>query len=198
MASRFLIYGLIDPRDDQLRYVGQTSCSLRARLVRHVYRARWGQHYRDRWIRLMGQTPDIVELEVCATRAEADEAERHFIAYFRYLGCRLTNLASGGIGGATRWGPHTVETKAKISAATIGKQKGRPKSVETRRRMSVAGRGKAHPWVLKSGRPVVDETGHVYASRREAARSLGIDVGSVSKSARLGWRVGGHVFREAV
>ncbi len=39
MNPKYLIYGLIDPRNGQLRYVGKTSGQLSIRLAHHVHRS---------------------------------------------------------------------------------------------------------------------------------------------------------------
>ena len=89
------IYGLIDPRDGQLRYIGATRNSLKARLSVHLSSAKGGgKSPRVRWLQgLMrdGLRPEIFTIEVVDGLQEA-EAERFYIQYFSYLGCRLTNV----------------------------------------------------------------------------------------------------------
>lgn len=130
MARQAIIYGLADPRTGELRYVGKTVKSLKARLREHMSRARsGGREHRSCWIRATG-APDAFEIE----RVEGDgcESERHHIAYFRSLGCRLVNHTAGGEG---RLGDrHSVEARAKMSAAQLG----RKRSAEQRARMSAA------------------------------------------------------------
>lgn len=94
------IYGLIDPRTNQLRYVGKTIQPLTNRLRLHLNDA---QKIRRRhvcaWIRSLqrdGVEPEIFEID----RAGEDwaEQEQFWIAYFRYIGCNLTNQTIGGEG----------------------------------------------------------------------------------------------------
>ncbi len=47
------IYGLIDPRTGELRYVGQTKDNLHKRLRRHVASRNWGETYVQSWIRAL-------------------------------------------------------------------------------------------------------------------------------------------------
>jgi hypothetical protein len=123
LTSKFLIYGLVDPRDGQLRYVGKTEGSLRVRLNHHVHRAlrQRTNTYKGAWVRSVlrdGLRPDIVELEACPGHDDLVEAEQWHIAYWRSLGCRLTNLTAGGEGAVGY--RHTQETRARISKAKLG------------------------------------------------------------------------------
>lgn len=97
-----IIYGLIDPRDQQLRYVGKTITTLAARLRQHVSDAIRGRVSIKRftWIRelaLDSRAPEIVELE----SVDGDswrEAEQFWISYYRFIGARLVNATNGGDG----------------------------------------------------------------------------------------------------
>lgn len=202
MLPRFLIYGLINPRNGQLRYVGKSSSGT----------ARPRQHWRPgnlskdpnqhkvRWLRQLlaaGLKPEVEVLETCDSAEALSEAEQHHIAYWRMVGCNLVNIAEGGAGGATKWGPMSEATKARISAGNKGKLKGFKRPVEVCQKISASKKGRQAPWVLRRGRPVMDEVGRMYASVQEAARELRLDVRSVSRAARnavRGWTAGGHTF----
>jgi hypothetical protein len=110
-----IIYGLVDPRNNQLRYVGKTIQPLEDRLRLHVNDA---QKIRRRhvctWIRSLqreGFRPEIFEIE----RVGDDwvEQEKFWIAYFRFIGSNLTNETCGGEGVPGR--KHTLESRAKMS-----------------------------------------------------------------------------------
>lgn len=107
-----IIYGLCDPTTGELRYVGKTSLSLNVRLSRHLRNARSGcRPHVNAWIRGLlakGLVPDAFEIE---PTAEWRTAERFWIQYFRFIGCRLVNTDPGGGGIAM-----TPEIAAKISA----------------------------------------------------------------------------------
>jgi len=122
-APSFLIYGLVDPRSGQLRYVGLHAGDLTKRLREHLCLARKGRKiYVYDWIRQVlsaGLNPGIVELEACGSEAEMREAEVWHIAYWRSLGCRLTNLTAGGEGALGY--RHYDENRAKMSRAKKGK-----------------------------------------------------------------------------
>lgn len=89
-----LIYGLRDPRDGQLRYVGKTK---RAPRVRHREYETLNSH--PRWLpvwgwcrelRLAGMSPEMVELE-WVEESVATAAERHWIDHVRRR-CNLLNI----------------------------------------------------------------------------------------------------------
>jgi hypothetical protein len=81
------IYGLIDPRTDELRYVGQTRRRPLARLTKHIKTARDASPLHVAvWLRgvlLDGARPELVVLEEHTKLDDADEAEAFWIEYFR-------------------------------------------------------------------------------------------------------------------
>ncbi len=92
------IYGLCDPRDGIIRYIGQTTD--RRRLYGHVRDARTHQYdtRNMRWIRTLladGVEPRLIVLEE-TTKDRIDDQERMWIADFRSAGFDLTNIGPGG------------------------------------------------------------------------------------------------------
>lgn len=85
--SRFLIYGLVDPRDRCLRYVGKTHKRRELRLQEHVEAARGGgTSYVYQWIRELfdaGHLPEIFVLERVPGTDNWEEAERKQIGFWR-------------------------------------------------------------------------------------------------------------------
>ena len=85
--SRFLIYGLIDPRDRCLRYVGKTHKRREIRLSEHVENATSGDKgYVYSWMRNLldsGRSPEIFVLERVPGSDSWEEAERRQIAFWR-------------------------------------------------------------------------------------------------------------------
>lgn len=146
---RYIVYGLVDPRNGELRYVGKSVCGF-GRPCRHAwpsYLCRDHTH-KGYWIRQLlrdGLMYEVEVLEVLAHPMELPEAEMFWIAYMRFVGCRLTNTTAGGEG---TWGTR--------------------KSAETRRRMSIA-RGGAE---AKRAEAVFLYSGGL--STRDVARRLGI------------------------
>jgi hypothetical protein len=142
MSKEHLIYGLVDPRDGQLRYVGK-SCSGMARSRAHLTPTELKEsNHKARWIRSLlkeNLSPFAIILHLVGAREILAEAEVFWIAYFKAMGCPLTNLSGGGEGG--RLGvPHSEETKAKLRARALG----RVISEETKSKMSAS--HKSRPW----------------------------------------------------
>jgi hypothetical protein len=136
-VQRPIIYGLVDPRTDEVRYVGKSvNGESRARAHRHPrYRQEYAHTYNARWIEsLLSQGLDYVirVLEVC-DRDTLSAAEQRWIAYGRANGWRLTNGTDGGDGALN---PST-ESRAKRSDAL----RGRVFSDEHRAKISAAKRG---------------------------------------------------------
>jgi hypothetical protein len=120
--SRNIIYGLVDPRSGQLRYIGKSTSGIR-RVREHSYPSflKREQTHKTKWIRQLaeqGMTPNAVVVQELPDAEGLYEAERGWIAYFRSMGCPLTNLTDGGEGVPG----HRVEasTRAKISQALKG------------------------------------------------------------------------------
>ncbi len=115
MSKKVYIYGLYDPRDYQLRYIGKTE-KLRKRLWHHLKDAKAGQKtYKANWMRQLlseGLEPTIGIL-METTEDNWPEDERTCIAEAVANGANLTNLTEGGEG-IIGYG-HSEETKRKIS-----------------------------------------------------------------------------------
>ncbi len=138
---KFLIYGLVDPRTQAVRYVGKSTSGLR-RPKEHsapsllegvrTHKANW-----IRTLRAQGLRPTITVLEEFSDAGPLDVAEVAWIATGRALGWPLTNGADGGVGSPGR--VLSAETKAKIGAANKGaKRRSRtPAEIEANRRLHV-------------------------------------------------------------
>ncbi len=114
------IYTLSDPLTGEVRYVGKTT-NLKQRFENHL-RERKNTH-KINWIKSLaaqGLKPELLELEVVESGDESDwqSAEKFWISYLRFLGCRLCNLVDGGIGGQSP----SIETRLKMSAARLGRK----------------------------------------------------------------------------
>jgi hypothetical protein len=99
--ARNLIYGLLDPRTYEVRYVGQTSQGMR-RPAQHWTASslahETNKHKRN-WLRqLLRQqlTPLITILEHVNRATRLDAREKYWIKKLRDAGVRLTNLTEGG------------------------------------------------------------------------------------------------------
>lgn len=162
------IYGLFDPRNGELRYIGKT-IQLKMRLEKHIREAKNYLNHntrKERWIRELlsnNLKPAIIALEEC-TRENWQDREREWIRAAREICVNLVNLADGGKGPS--WGerhpgygiPRRQDVKDKISQANKGKTKGEKHPLygggdkftpEHRKNMSISARNKP---------PIKDET----------------------------------------
>ena len=162
-----IIYGLLDPRTNELRYVGKTSAKLKKRFQQHIYFGKI-RTKKTNWLKSLRETkqePRLIVLQI----VKLDEwriAEQSWIVFFRNLGSRLTNLTDGGDGrnGAIV----TQEMRKRMSDAHKGKiisleqrekmrqgLKGRVVSEETRKKISEAHKGRKisqeRLWKLQKG-----------------------------------------------
>jgi hypothetical protein len=133
-VERFVIYGLTEPNGGELRYIGKSTTGAASRLASHLCPSSLrGRTHKERWVKSLlarGESPEVFVIEAHESKEALNEAERHHIAYFRSVGCHLTNLTPGGDGLGV---PCTPERRAKISATQLGKPKP-PWSAERRAR----------------------------------------------------------------
>lgn len=117
MSEQFFVYALLDPFDEEVRYIG-ISKNADSRFCGHLSEARSGEDtYKCRWIRSLleiGHKPKLFILHSTITWKEACELERVAIREARAEGFRLTNGTDGGDG--TPGSMFTPEVLAKMSA----------------------------------------------------------------------------------
>lgn len=126
-----VIYGAVDPRSEELRYVGKVhrkdgeddDGAIRRRFRGHRYDGKKPlQSHRHKWLRALskaGVEPEAFAIETVGN-SSWEEAERFWITYFRFLGCRLVNATDGGEGiTGHRHDPETIE-KIKAGRARRG------------------------------------------------------------------------------
>lgn len=164
------IYGLFDPRNDELKYIGKT-VNLRIRLNGHVSNAKTGEpDPKYVWIRELLEKdlkPYILSLEEC-TEDNWEAKEKKWITDSFNSGVNLTNIAYGG--GKDYWSGkkqsnehirrrvearfrnntywHSDETKQKVSESkkgtNVGKDNyfyGKHHSEESKHKMSESSKG---------------------------------------------------------
>lgn len=99
MEKKTIIYAIIDPRDNECRYVGKTSQKLKYRI--HSHKRTSEKNHRANWIKSIcsdGFDPIFIVLEELPYEQGWVEAEQFWISYFKFLGARLTNQTIGGEG----------------------------------------------------------------------------------------------------
>lgn len=181
------IYVLIDPRDNEIRYVGKTVQALTDRLQAHIQRCFARTDHRSRWVAQLvrrGYRPRIELIQV----TDSDhwrEAEPYWIGYYRSLGCDLTNGTEGGDGGDTP----TAEVRARISQKLTG-VKMRPDLVA---KMSAARMGHS---VSDETRVKIRMANQSDPEKMELAVSLYLDGKSVEEAALISGVSRSPIYRE--
>lgn len=113
-----IIYVLLDPFTDELRYVGQT-VNISKRYSAHCKAL--GKTYKDNWIRsLYPNKPILIILEE-VLNIDANKSELFWIQYFTSIGCKLTNHSNEGYFSTGMSGKkHSEITKRKMSYSNKG------------------------------------------------------------------------------
>jgi hypothetical protein len=97
MSDTVEIYGLVDPRDWEMRYIGKAVRAAK-RLASHLRDCRKRKTPVYQWINELlaaGLLPVVVIIEVCPANVWKHH-ERGMIAIAREKGCKLLNVAPGG------------------------------------------------------------------------------------------------------
>lgn len=127
------IYGLVDPRTSQLRYIGKSN-NPRVRYTKHVnekaisHKCSWIQQLRS-----VGLVPWLIILDIIPVN-DWKHYEADWITCFRP---QLTNIANGGVG----MNAVTDEIRHKMSLSKKGRtphNKGKATSPEARKKQSIA------------------------------------------------------------
>lgn len=95
LDGRAEIYGLYDPRDGALRYIGKANNSAK-RLASHKRDARKRDAPVHRWIRKLETLGMSPTQKVLSVTDDWEAEERRLIALHRTDGSRLLNVADGG------------------------------------------------------------------------------------------------------
>jgi hypothetical protein len=119
--SNFIIYGLTDPRDGDIRYIGKSTKGLK-RPREHGKKGRSNAKCKN-WLSCLAKCNlqyGIKILEYCATIEELNYAEKNWIKKGREYGWNLTNLTDGGEGapGCVK----SAATRQKLSKAATERQ----------------------------------------------------------------------------
>lgn len=117
------IYGLVDPRNNKLKYVGKSKSPV-DRFSAHILEAKKGiKSYKNNWIKGL-LNYDFLPLLIILDETDEEKAnllEKYWIKKSKEEGCTLVNMTDGGDGGPTFQGrKHTKETIEKMSAVKVG------------------------------------------------------------------------------
>lgn len=147
-----LVYGLIDPRTGELRYVGKSSTGMKRPRCHWYPSRRRPKTHLGRWLTGLygdgGRLPSILILRERETEMAAFSEETSLIALFRGVGFNLTNATDGGEGvsGSVRTCEYRAHQGAMMRAtwADPGYRARMRISEDTRQRMRQARLGFRH------------------------------------------------------
>jgi hypothetical protein len=149
----YIVYGLIDPRTRELRYIGQTR-SVHSRRKAHRHGNNGAQvGVWERELKTQGLEPEMVVLQDNLMRDEINQVEADWIARMLQDGAQLLNVLAGA--GGLWLHPYPEETRIKIAesmcrhwqdpafrAEKIAKMTEAVRTPEVRARISAAHKGR--------------------------------------------------------
>ena len=177
MTSRFLIYGLFDPRLPDTappRYIGKSSCGLTRPKV-HGYKCKIGVNAKfpvNFWIthlKELGLEYVIKVLEE-TTKRKLINSEIRWISESRKLGGADLNCTDGGEGCPGKiMGMSQVAKLSRLAKARTNPRLGKHHSEATKLKMSRS----------RGGVPIQDQNGTVYKTQSEASKKLGVQMSHI-------------------
>lgn len=141
--KKVYIYGLVDKLKNELKYIGK-SINPQTRYRKHLQDSNKKISYKDKWINSLLENNNKPELLIID---EVDENnwefwEKHYISYYKFIGCKLTNISEGGenppITFGRKWTPEQIERIRKNN-------QGKKRSEETKKNISLSKKGKPIP-----------------------------------------------------
>lgn len=133
------IYGLVDPRDGLVKYIGYTGKPIRKRLRTHIRTSiTYNKTHKQKWIRKLiklGLEPTIKTLKV-VKQGDCKEWEKRYIKGYKDFGFKLVNGTEGGDG---------ITMTKEIVAKIVKKRRAGDNyqvTAETRNKMSLAKLGR--------------------------------------------------------
>jgi len=151
----FCIYGIFDPRDDLIFYVGHTSC-FALRRAQHLDGADSLSGLPGKQIKANGLAPVVIKLETCRDKEAALMAEIFWIEHFKGRGARLMN-AQGFSGYAAREGERRRlrQDVGQVTRAKSGPIVWKPSQTGDPRGKAVPGQGGTmrfwRSWIARAG-----------------------------------------------
>lgn len=195
--KKTIIYVIMDPKTNEVRYVGKTMQLLNSRKSSH--RRTKEQNHRANGIRSIyarGEEPLYEVIDECYE--DWADVERFWIAYFKFLGARLTNASIGGEGApGVVWKeeskekqrqsakqPHRIAINRQNIKAAQESNVGRKQSeewVNNRKKHLVGnqwnvGRKQSEEWIRNAHAPLIGRT-------RTEQECYALSVGSKHKAA---------------
>lgn len=128
--NKGVIYALLCPISNKIRYIGQTIQNPNVRLQQHLRYSIKQKNHLGYWINSLKTIPILKIIEECEY-TELDNKEIFWINF--YNNCDLVNSMRGNI--ISGHHTHSEETKKKIAAATIKIHTGLKRSEETKEKI---------------------------------------------------------------
>lgn len=133
-----VIYGLICPLTNEVRYIGLTTQSLNKRLYKHLYEIDSHTSKKNSWLKKLRNLDLLSEIKIqLIEECNIDilnDREVYWISEFKNKGYELTNMTIGGDVGSLGH-KHSEEALKKISEASK-KRKGYKATPEARKNIS--------------------------------------------------------------
>lgn len=153
------IYALVDPRTNEIRYVGKSDNPEKRLSYGHM-KCIGRNKYKNNWIKQLlklNLQPSLMILEECENEESVWSArEKYWIKYYREQGCDLTNLTDGGENPPSQTGKkQSIITRKKISIALSGENNpnyGKHLSPERKIIQSMNNKGENNPNYGKIGK----------------------------------------------
>lgn len=141
--GKVYIYGLVDKSKNELKYIGK-SINPQSRYRKHLQDSNKKISYKDKWVHSLLENNNKPELLIID---EVDEVnwefwEKHYISYYKSIGCKLTNISEGGENPPSAYGRKWTPEQIKKNSES---NKGKKRSEETKRNISLAKKGKPIP-----------------------------------------------------
>lgn len=148
------IYTLTDPFSGLVRYVGKAD-NIQIRLNEHIRKSKYKRTYKDKWVYSIVKQNSLPLIEVVDIVSIEEVAfwENFWIGQFKSWGFKLTNMATGGIGGnlgelvnqkisnSKKGSKHTEDTKKLLSKIKTGTKH----SDETKAKFTEIRKGAGNP-----------------------------------------------------
>ena len=146
-----LIYGLVDPRNGMLRYVGWSSNGMGRPIARHAAKCRnWEKSLKNAGVKkqvvIFQEFPELAACSKDEVNAALKMIEPGWIAHFKKMGFDLTNMTDGGEGAVGR--VKSEQERRKISQRMTGAGNpmfGKPSTAVGKPGWMTGVKGEAHP-----------------------------------------------------
>ncbi len=185
--SNTFIYGLIDPRDGSLRYIGQTTMGI-DRFRGHLgdlNNKKKCNLRKTRWMKKLLKDDlrfQVIYLEYC-NKSDLNESETFWIQYFRSIGAQLFNYDDGGDASySPKMSPERLVEHKLLMKEVMNKPDVRKRMSDAHIGQSAWNKGKSYgPETIAKIKEfnktrsiqVIDSLNRVYSSLLDASKKIG-------------------------